>query len=236
VKSTIQTMQRSATLIGRHTAHKWNSAAPRAGGLHRHLIRPVLRSAVEVAAPAAVDSTPQNELPPVQAQAPAENVKTTFSNRSNRQKKQKGSAEGNASESTSQSRSSPEASDRSQTQKRCNQLLKGEAVALSMASTPEGVGACFKGLRPVTRTMKAQGQTLLFFPSTRLGMQQQPKGRAGATKDAPEQEPPPQQSANPDAAKDERRQARAPMLDLALVAVPYFQKPEPEVNLRVGAK
>ncbi|GIL90527.1 hypothetical protein Vretifemale_18170 [Volvox reticuliferus] len=182
------------------------------------------RAAVEAAVPAAVDDAGQKETPVRKNAAPIEDA--TARNRSqprrSDQRNKEKRAEGGNDGRDSSSRQS-EAFDRAIINERSRLLLNGEAVGLTMKSTPADLATGFKGLRPLAKELRRQNQTLLFFPSTRAVKPEQSEERSAESGDLPEQQP-------------QEKPATSRELDLALVAVPYFQKPEAEVTIRVGAR
>ncbi|GLI68514.1 hypothetical protein VaNZ11_012960, partial [Volvox africanus] len=183
------------------------------------------RAAVEATVPAEVDDAAQTETP-TRKNAPAiedaivrNHGQPRRTNQWNKGKRAEGGSDGRDSSSLR-----PEAFDRAIISERSRLLLNGEAVGLTMKSTPADLAAGFKGLRPLAKELRRKNQTLLFFPSTR------------ATKPKQSDEPSAESANNSEPQQQERKPATARELDLALVAVPYFPKPEAEVTIRVGAR
>ncbi|GIL61026.1 hypothetical protein Vafri_15399 [Volvox africanus] len=183
------------------------------------------RAAVEATVPAEEDNSAQTETP-TRKNAPTieddivrNRRQPRRSNQWNKGKRAEGGNDGRDSSSLR-----PEAFDRAVVKERSRLLLNGEAVGLTMKSTPADLAAGFKGLRPLAKELRRQNQTLLFFPSTR------------AAKPNQSAEPFAESADNSEPQQQERKPATSRELDLALVAVPYFQKPDAEVTIRVGAR
>ncbi|GFR52724.1 hypothetical protein Agub_g15277 [Astrephomene gubernaculifera] len=195
-----------------------------APGVQLH--RPVgLRcSAAEVSTPATVADA-ETQAPKVLQ--PAGSTKPQNNTKKDQQFRTPPNGQGRKGSSGKDSRGASNAQsggDRAIIQQRCRLLMEGEAVGLAMAPTPEDLAVGFKGLRPLSQELRRRDRTLLFFASN----QKAPEASADepSSPDAPRQ-------------RTDRRQEQPQqqqMLELALVAVPRFTPPQPEVIIRVGAR
>lgn len=229
-------MQCTANMAGRSLGNhcvQFGIAAPvrpTKALLLRRCTRSSPRAAVEAATPIIVVDAEDKEDPGRKLPQRLGETSDPKYNKSSRKETRQGKGMGEGD--TDRTVDKPQARDRAVVRERSRVLVTGEAVGLTMDATVKGVAAGFKGLRPLGKELNSQSQTLLYFPSTRLAKPEQPPSTSDDVLNAEFKEGETKQQTQ----KQREKLITPRVIDLALVAVPYFKRPEAEVTIRVGVK